>query len=57
MTPAAGDEACTKLQAEVAQQIASVELLHRIRKGQFNQGRLRKAGPTAPAIWNAVLLA
>ena len=37
--------------------IAGVELLHRIRKGQFNLGRLRTAGQAAPAIWNAVLSA
>ena len=35
--------------------IAGVELLHRIRKGQFNLGRLRTAGQAAPAIWNAGL--
>ena len=35
--------------------IAGVELLHRIRKGQFNLRRLRVAGQAAPAIWNAVL--
>ena len=34
--------------------IAGVELLHRIRKGQFNLGRLRIAGQAAPAIWTAV---
>jgi transposase-like protein len=37
--------------------IAGVELLHRIRKGQFNLGRLRIAGQAAPAIWNSVLSA
>ncbi|MEO7127262.1 MAG: IS6 family transposase [Rhodoferax sp.] len=37
--------------------IAGVELLHRIRKGQFNLGRLRIQGQAAPAIWNAVLSA
>ena len=37
--------------------IAGVELLHRIRKGQFNLGRLHTAGQAAPAIWNAVLSA
>jgi IS6 family transposase len=35
--------------------IAGVELLHRLRKGQFNLGRLRLKGQSAPAIWNAVL--
>lgn len=37
--------------------IAGVELLHRIRKGQLNLGRLRIAGQAAPAIWNAGLSA
>ena len=37
--------------------IAGVELLHRIRKGQFNLGRLRLKGRRAPAIWEAVLAA
>jgi transposase-like protein len=37
--------------------IAGIELLHRIRKGQFALGRLRVEGPAAPAIWNAVLSA
>ena len=35
--------------------IAGVELLHRIRKSQYNLRRLRLKGATAPAIWNAVL--
>ncbi|WP_245610774.1 IS6 family transposase [Xenophilus azovorans] len=37
--------------------IAGVELLHRIRKGQFNLCRLHLKGHAAPAIWNAVLSA
>jgi transposase-like protein len=37
--------------------IAGVELLHRIRKGQFPLGRLCLQGQTSPAIWNAVLAA
>jgi len=37
--------------------IAGVELQHRIRKGQFNLGRLHVRGQAAPAIWNAVLSA
>ena len=37
--------------------IAGVELLHRIRKGQFNLARLRLRGQAAPAIWNALLSA
>ena len=40
---------------QAAVTIAGVELLHRIRKGQFNLGRLRLKGQAAPAIWNAVL--
>ena len=35
--------------------IAGVELLHRIRKGQFALGRWCLQGQTSPAIWNAVL--
>jgi hypothetical protein len=34
--------------------ITGVELLHRIRKGQFALGRLRMSGTAAPEIWNAV---
>ncbi|WP_409513984.1 DDE-type integrase/transposase/recombinase [Variovorax sp. MHTC-1] len=37
--------------------ISGIELLHRIRKGQFNLSRLLVKGHAAPAIWNAVLLA
>jgi hypothetical protein len=37
--------------------ISVVELLHRIRKGQFAFGRLRMSGTTAPELWNAVLAA
>jgi transposase-like protein len=37
--------------------IAGVELLHRIRKGQFALHRLRLKDRAAPAIWNAVLAA
>jgi hypothetical protein len=33
--------------------IAGIELMHRIRKGQFGLGRL--AGRFASAVWNAVL--
>ena len=40
-----------------ATQIAGVELLHRIRKGQFALGRLCLQGQTSPTIWNAVLAA
>ena len=37
--------------------IAGIELMHRIRKGQFVLGKLRVAGKTAPEIWTAVLSA
>jgi transposase-like protein len=37
--------------------IAGIELLHRIRKGQFALGHLRLQGQNVPAIWNAVLSA
>ena len=46
-----------KLFDRAAVTIAGVELLHRIRKGQFNLRRLRLQGQAAPAIWNAVLSA
>ena len=35
--------------------IAGIELMHRIRKGQFGLGRLGVQGQAAPAVWNAVL--
>ena len=35
--------------------IAGIELLHRIRKGQFALGRLGVHGRAAPAVWDAVL--
>ena len=37
--------------------IAGIELVHRIRKGQFALERLRARGKTAPEIWTAVLAA
>jgi transposase-like protein len=37
--------------------IAGIELLHRIRKGQFRLRRLGVQGRAAPAVWNAVLRA
>ena len=37
--------------------IAGIELIHRIRKGQFNLGELRNKDNSAPAVWNAVLAA
>jgi transposase-like protein len=35
--------------------IAGIELMHRIRTGQFGLRRLGVRGRTAPAVWNAVL--
>ena len=35
--------------------IAGIELMHRIRKGQFGLGRLGVQGGAAPTVWNAVL--
>jgi transposase-like protein len=35
--------------------IAGIELMQRIRKGQFALGRLDGQGRVAPALWNAVL--
>lgn len=35
--------------------IAGIELLHRIRKGQFSLSRFRHQDQSTPAIWNAVL--
>jgi hypothetical protein len=37
--------------------IAGIELMHRIRKGQFSLGQLDVQGQAAPAVWNAVLAA
>src|SRR5580658_6494008 len=37
--------------------IAGIELMHRIRKGQFKLGTLRVKNKTAPEIWNAALAA
>src|ERR1700722_2545239 len=37
--------------------IAGIELMHRIRKGQFKLDKLRVKHKTAPEIWNAVLAA
>jgi hypothetical protein len=37
--------------------LAGVELLHRIRQGQFALRKLGVAKKTAPEIWNAVLAA
>ena len=38
-----------------ANTISGIELMHRIRKGQFGLARLRLEDTTAPAVWNAVL--
>ena len=35
--------------------IAGIELMHRVRKGQFGLGRLGVQGQAASAVWNAVL--
>jgi transposase-like protein len=35
--------------------IASIKLMHRIRKGQFDLRRLGVQGGSAPGIWNAIL--
>jgi transposase-like protein len=43
--------------ANAAITIAGIELLHRIRKGQFKLPPLGVQGRTAPAVWNAVLQA
>jgi hypothetical protein len=40
-----------------ASTIAGVELIHRIRKGQFALGRFRMSGAAAPDMRNAVLAA
>jgi transposase-like protein len=37
--------------------ISGVELMHRIRKGQFNLVRVLLKDTTAPAVWKAVLSA
>ena len=34
--------------------IAGIELMHRMRKGQFGLGLLGVQGGAAPAVWNAV---
>jgi transposase-like protein len=37
--------------------IAGIELMHRIRKGQFNLGKLSVNDKTVSNTWNAVLAA
>jgi hypothetical protein len=34
---------------------AGIEVLHRIRRGQFNLGKLHLKDRSTPAVWNAVL--
>jgi transposase-like protein len=46
-----------KIFKRAALTIAGIELLHRIRKGQFDLGSLGVQGQIAPTIWTAVLLA
>lgn len=46
-----------KLFRNAAITISGIELMHRIRKGQFNLARLHLKDTTSPAVWNAVLLA
>src|SRR3984957_8031584 len=43
--------------ATAAITIAGIELMHRIRKGQFGLGGLGVQGRLGPAVWNAVLQA
>ena len=43
--------------ASAAITISGVELMHRIRKGQFNLALLRLKDTAAPAVWKAVLSA
>ena len=35
--------------------LSGIELMHRIRKGQFNLAGLRLKDTAAPAVWNAVM--
>ena len=46
-----------KIFSNAAITIAGIELIRRIRKGQFNLRRLRIKDTSAPAVWNAVLSA
>jgi transposase-like protein len=46
-----------KIFKRAAETISGIELLHRIRKGQFTLDRLGVQGQAAPAIWTAVLSA
>jgi hypothetical protein len=54
---AAGGVGMSKGFVTAAIAIAGIELMHRIRKGQFGLGRLGVQGRLAPAVWNAVLQA
>ena len=46
-----------KVFSNAAITIAGVDLMRRIRKGQFNLGKLRIKEASAPAVWSAVLSA
>ncbi len=46
-----------KLFRNAAITLAGIELMHRIRKGQFNLAKLGLKDTTAPAVWSAVLSA
>ena len=46
-----------KRSGNAATTIAGIELMHRIRKGQFGLRRFGVQGRAAPAVWNAVLRA
>ena len=46
-----------KIVKRAAMTIAGIELLHRIRKGQFDLGRSDVQGQTAPNVGSAVLSA
>ncbi|CAB3810788.1 hypothetical protein LMG28614_07330 [Paraburkholderia ultramafica] len=35
--------------------LAGIELMHRIRKGQFNLASLQLKNTAAPAVWNVVM--
>jgi hypothetical protein len=37
--------------------ISGIELMHRIRKGQFDMGSMRLKDTVLPAVWTAVLSA
>jgi hypothetical protein len=51
------DAGTRKIFKRAAVTIAGIELLHRIRKGQFDLGCLGVQDQAAPTIWTAVLSA